>query len=261
MTQPRNVSLIGLGVMGGPIARHIARAGHSLTVYNRSAPRLLKWQGAHPDIAHRVATSPADAAQGADMVITCVGNDDDLADVVVPRHVFVAPRTGITTRWAGLWHAATHRLRESDEGFLYRLSGELFAMRRELFPAEVGAPIIDDAAIGSLLQQGGARFRYEPDACTEIVPPLLLRDWFRQKLRTRRGMVQLRRSEPTVWRYQRKLVSLVLRGKGSLPLRVSLAVQEVSVWGAAWLAERVAGPIGGSWTPITSTKRWSSGAG
>ena len=95
MTQPRNVSLIGLGVMGGPIARHIARAGHSLTVYNRSAPRLLKWQGAHPDIAHRVATSPADAAQGADMVITCVGNDDDLADVVLgPQGVFTTLKRG-----------------------------------------------------------------------------------------------------------------------------------------------------------------------
>ena len=95
MSNPCKVSVIGLGVMGGPIARHIAHAGHALTVYNRSAPRLLKWQAAHPDIAHRVATSPADAADGADMVITCVGNDDDLADVVLgPQGVFTSLRRG-----------------------------------------------------------------------------------------------------------------------------------------------------------------------
>jgi len=95
MSNPCKVSVIGLGVMGGPIARHIAHAGHALTVYNRSAPRLLKWQAAHPDIAHRVATSPADAADGADMVITCVGNDDDLADVVLgPQGVFTTLRRG-----------------------------------------------------------------------------------------------------------------------------------------------------------------------
>ncbi len=95
MTTPYKVSLIGLGVMGGPIARHVAQAGHALTLYNRSAPRLLKWQAAHPAIAHRVATSPADAARGADMVITCVGNDDDLADVVLgPQGVFSTLRSG-----------------------------------------------------------------------------------------------------------------------------------------------------------------------
>ena len=95
MSNPCKVSVIGLGVMGGPIARHIAHAGHALTVYNRSAPRLLKWQAAHPDIAHRVATSPADAADGADMVLTCVGNDDDLADVVLgPQGVFTTLRRG-----------------------------------------------------------------------------------------------------------------------------------------------------------------------
>ena len=95
MSNPCKVSVIGLGVMGGPIARHIAHAGHALTGYKRSAPRLLKWQAAHPDIAHRVATSPADAADGADMVITCVGNDDDLADVVLgPQGVFTSLRRG-----------------------------------------------------------------------------------------------------------------------------------------------------------------------
>lgn len=95
MSQPRNVSFLGLGVMGGAIARHIGKAGHRLTVYNRSPGRLEKWLEANPGLAHRVATSPADAAEGADAVLTCVGNDDDLADVVLgPQGVFTTLRQG-----------------------------------------------------------------------------------------------------------------------------------------------------------------------
>ncbi len=95
MSEPANVSMIGLGVMGGPIARHVAAAGHRLTVYNRSQGRLQAWLDANPARAARIASSPADAAEGADMVITCVGNDDDLADVVLgPQGVFATLRTG-----------------------------------------------------------------------------------------------------------------------------------------------------------------------
>jgi len=95
MTSPRNVSFLGLGVMGGAIARHIGRAGHRLTVFNRSPARLEHWLKANPGLAARVATSPADAADGADVVITCVGNDDDLADVVLSPHgVFTTLREG-----------------------------------------------------------------------------------------------------------------------------------------------------------------------
>lgn len=89
MTEPRNVSFLGLGVMGGAIARHIGAAGHHLTIFNRSPQRLAAWQAANPGLAVRVAKSPAEAADGADVVLTCVGNDDDLADVVLgPTGVF-----------------------------------------------------------------------------------------------------------------------------------------------------------------------------
>jgi len=89
MGELRNVSFLGLGVMGGAIARHIGHAGHRLTIYNRSPERMEAWQEANPGLASRVAASPADAAKGADVVITCVGNDDDLADVVLgPNGVF-----------------------------------------------------------------------------------------------------------------------------------------------------------------------------
>jgi len=92
---PRNVSFLGLGVMGGPIARHLGKAGHRLTIYNRSPQRVEAWTAANPDLAVRVATSPADAAEGADVVLTCVGNDDDLSDVVLgPSGVFTRLRRG-----------------------------------------------------------------------------------------------------------------------------------------------------------------------
>ena len=97
MTTPINVSFLGLGVMGGAIARHIGKAGHRLTIYNRSPERAARWQEANPGLAVRVASSPAEAAEGADVVLTCVGNDDDLADVVLgPTGVFSAIRRGAT---------------------------------------------------------------------------------------------------------------------------------------------------------------------
>lgn len=95
MSEPLNVSMIGLGVMGGAMARHLGKAGHRLTVYNRSPARIDAWQAANPGLASRVALTPAEAAEGADAVITCVGNDDDLADVVLsPTGVFAGARRG-----------------------------------------------------------------------------------------------------------------------------------------------------------------------
>ena len=101
MTEPLNVSFLGLGVMGAPMARHIATAGHRLTVYNRSPARVDKWRAEHPEIAARVASSPAEAAESADVVVTCVGNDDDLSDVVLGAHgVFNTIRRGVPN---GAW--------------------------------------------------------------------------------------------------------------------------------------------------------------
>lgn len=93
--QSLNVSFLGLGVMGSPMARHLANAGHRLTIYNRSPGRVERWQADHPGLEARVAASPAEAAEGADAVVTCVGNDDDLADVVLgPHGVFSTLRRG-----------------------------------------------------------------------------------------------------------------------------------------------------------------------
>ncbi|WP_026166891.1 NAD(P)-dependent oxidoreductase [Novosphingobium nitrogenifigens] len=95
MTEPLHVSFLGLGVMGSPMARHLGNAGHRLTIYNRTPARAQAWMKANPGITVRVASSPAEAAQDADAVITCVGNDDDLADVVLsPTGVFSTLRRG-----------------------------------------------------------------------------------------------------------------------------------------------------------------------
>jgi 3-hydroxyisobutyrate dehydrogenase len=68
--------------MGGPIAGHLAKAGHSLIVYNRTIGKAKKWAEAY---GGAVAVSPAKAAEGADIIISCVGNDDDLAQVTLGR--------------------------------------------------------------------------------------------------------------------------------------------------------------------------------
>ena len=73
-----NVAFIGLGVMGYPMAGYISKAGHNVTVYNRTAAKADKWIAEHKGSK---ADTPAKAAEGADYVFTCVGNDNDLREV------------------------------------------------------------------------------------------------------------------------------------------------------------------------------------
>ena len=74
------VAFIGLGVMGYPMARHLAAKGHEVTVYNRTAAKAERWVGEH---GGKSAPTPAAAAQGQDIVFACVGNDDDLRQVTL----------------------------------------------------------------------------------------------------------------------------------------------------------------------------------
>ncbi len=76
----RRVAFLGLGVMGHPMAGHLARAGHHVTVYNRTAAKAAAWVQAYGGAS---APTPADAARGAEMVFACVGNDDDLRAVTL----------------------------------------------------------------------------------------------------------------------------------------------------------------------------------
>jgi 3-hydroxyisobutyrate dehydrogenase-like beta-hydroxyacid dehydrogenase len=77
---PKNVAFIGLGVMGFPMAGHLARAGHTVTVYNRTAAKAQEWV---KEFGGKSAATPREAAAGADIVFACVGNDDDLRSVVL----------------------------------------------------------------------------------------------------------------------------------------------------------------------------------
>lgn len=77
---PRKVAFLGLGVMGYPMAGHLARAGHAVTVYNRTAAKAQAWA---QEYGGKAAATPAAAAAGADIVFACVGNDDDLRSVVL----------------------------------------------------------------------------------------------------------------------------------------------------------------------------------
>jgi len=82
MSDKQRLAFIGLGVMGYPMAGHLAKAGHQVTVYNRSAAKAAQWVAAHGGAS---APTPAAAAAAADIVMMCVGNDDDV------RHVVMGP--------------------------------------------------------------------------------------------------------------------------------------------------------------------------
>jgi 3-hydroxyisobutyrate dehydrogenase len=89
MADALDLAFIGLGVMGGPMAGHLAQAGHRVTVYNRSGSRANEWVAAYGGVAK---PTPREAALDADIVFACVGNDDDLRQVA----------TGIDGAFAGM---------------------------------------------------------------------------------------------------------------------------------------------------------------
>jgi 3-hydroxyisobutyrate dehydrogenase-like beta-hydroxyacid dehydrogenase len=87
-----NVAFIGLGVMGFPMAGHLAKAGHQVTVYNRTPARAEQWVAKH---GGRRAATPAEAAAGAEFVFSCVGDDPDLREVTAgPAGTFAGMAKG-----------------------------------------------------------------------------------------------------------------------------------------------------------------------
>lgn len=79
------LAYIGLGVMGGQMAKHLAAAGHDMVVYNRTRSKADAWVAEYGQGRARAADSPAEAAKDMEAVIACVGNDDDLASVTLGR--------------------------------------------------------------------------------------------------------------------------------------------------------------------------------
>jgi 3-hydroxyisobutyrate dehydrogenase len=97
---PASVAFLGLGVMGYPMAGHLAKAGHRVTVYNRSSAKASAWNAEFAGVAsilgaHGQAATPREAAQQADIVFCCVGNDDDLRSVTLgPDGAFAGMKPG-----------------------------------------------------------------------------------------------------------------------------------------------------------------------
>ena len=77
------LAFLGLGVMGFPMAGHLAKAGHEVAVYNRTAAKARAWTEQYKGSAR---ATPSEAAPGAELVFTCVGNDDDVRQVVLGDH-------------------------------------------------------------------------------------------------------------------------------------------------------------------------------
>src|SRR5690606_30575025 len=83
MSEKPQIAFLGLGVMGGPMAGHLLRAGYRVTAYNRAPARAEAWLArVGGDGTATLAPTPAEAARSADVVVSCVGNDEDLAAVM-----------------------------------------------------------------------------------------------------------------------------------------------------------------------------------
>lgn len=122
---PRNVAFLGLGVMGLPMAGHLARAGHQVTVYNRTAAKAQAWAA---EFGGKAAATPREAAAGAQIVFCCVGNDDDLRSVVL----------GADGAFAGMQAGAVfvdHTTASAD------VARELYAEARALKLQFIDAPV------------------------------------------------------------------------------------------------------------------------
>ena len=119
------VAFIGLGVMGYPMAGHLKKAGAEVTVYNRTTAKAQNWV---KEYGGKMALTPREAAKDADIVFTCVGNDDDLRSVVYGNDgIFVGMKQG-----AVLWDDTT------DSANVAR---ELYAKAKELGFHFVDAPV------------------------------------------------------------------------------------------------------------------------
>ncbi|MFM6986917.1 MAG: NAD(P)-dependent oxidoreductase [Hydrogenophaga sp.] len=122
---PCKVAFLGLGVMGYPMAGHLARAGHAVTVYNRTPAKAQAWVA---EFGGAARSTPREAAMGADIVFACVGNDDDLRAITL----------GANGAFAGLQAGAVfvdHTTASAD------VARELYVAARHLGLAFLDAPV------------------------------------------------------------------------------------------------------------------------
>ncbi len=124
-TPSRRVAFLGLGVMGNPMAGHLAKAGHQVTVYNRTAAKADAWAKQH---GGAFKATPREAVAGADIVFACVGNDEDLRSVTL----------GADGAFAGMKAGAIfvdHTTASAD------VARELYAAAKNLGVAFIDAPV------------------------------------------------------------------------------------------------------------------------
>ena len=113
----KKLAFLGLGVMGYPMAGHLAKAGHTVTVYNRTPAKAAAWVAQY---GGRSAATPADAARDADMVMMCVGNDNDVREVAngaltaIRKGAILVDHTTASARVAREVHAAAASRRRSS---------------------------------------------------------------------------------------------------------------------------------------------------
>jgi 3-hydroxyisobutyrate dehydrogenase-like beta-hydroxyacid dehydrogenase len=121
MTEPQALAFLGLGVMGYPMAGHLQQAGHTVTVYNRTTEKADAWVTQY---GGEQAATPALAAQGASIVFCCVGNDEDLRQVMLGADgalAGLAPAAIVvdhTTTSAGVARELAERCASSGHGFI-----------------------------------------------------------------------------------------------------------------------------------------------
>jgi 3-hydroxyisobutyrate dehydrogenase len=129
-TSPRKVAFLGLGVMGFPMAGHLALAGHDVVVFNRSAAKADAWKR---EFKGSSAPTPREAAAGRDLVFCCVGNDDDLRSVVLgPDGAFAGMKPGAIF--------IDHTTASAD------VARELYAQAKQLGLQFVDAPVSGGSA-------------------------------------------------------------------------------------------------------------------
>jgi 3-hydroxyisobutyrate dehydrogenase-like beta-hydroxyacid dehydrogenase len=121
MSESKSVAFVGLGVMGYPMAGHLARAGHSVKVYNRTAAVAERWLGEYPGVS---CASPAEAARDSEIVCCCVGNDEDVRAVTLAEDGIVGALSEAailvdhTTASAGLARELEAACQVKGAGFL-----------------------------------------------------------------------------------------------------------------------------------------------
>jgi cellulose synthase/poly-beta-1,6-N-acetylglucosamine synthase-like glycosyltransferase len=163
-------------------------------------------------------------------------------------------------RWNGMTLQAWHLLRAEYPGQRWALSGALYALRRNLYPPTLLAPLVDDLSIGLQVRQDGARFAYAPDAVVHVLAPTSYREWLCRKIQNYRYIADLRRLHPVAVNELERAFRRCLRQAvedGTVADWLLIYQLRLLHW-AARASVRVHPPAAKSWTPAISTKQWSA---